>query len=170
MHIGTFSNVVVSWINFVYFWLNNYISCLMKIQTCTILFHRIFKVSETDFNMFFFVCVFLSCSLSLSPRLSVFMACCIIVCRALACVCACHFLHCAFVFVLWSLSSQSVRACVSAWVSVCVSSRVKCQSHFAVITWGTKRRALLCNLSLPVAATQPLMYLGTHLPQLHRGF
>lgn len=58
---------------------------------------------------------------------------------------------CLCVFVLWSLSVQSVCDRLTEWV--------KCQSHFAFITWGTKRGALLCNLSLPAAATQLLMYL-----------
>lgn len=91
----------------------------MKIQTCRILFHRIFKVSETDFNMFF-LCVFLSCSLSLSPRLSVFMACCIIVYRALACVCA-HAISCTVPLCL-SCGLSAHRPCVHVWLPnwVCV--------------------------------------------------
>lgn len=97
-------------------------------------------------------------SLCQSLYCSPFMGRCVFVRCTSVRVRACYFLLLVFVFVLQSL------------VHVWLADWVKCQSHFAFITWGTKRRALLCNLSLPVAAAQPLMYLGTHSPQLHRGF
>ena len=74
------------------------------------------------------------------------------------CVCVCV---CVGVRMPFPALCLCVCLCVCVWLPgwltdwLCVSSRVKCQSHFTFITWGTKRRALLCNLSLPVAAAQP---------------
>lgn len=118
MHIGTFSNVVVSWINFVYFWLNNYISCLMKIQTCTILFHRIFKVSETDFNMFFFWVFFVLFLVTLSSTVCLYgllhyRVPCVGVCVCMPfpalCLCVCPV-----------VSQLTERACMCVCLSECV--------------------------------------------------
>lgn len=57
--------------------------------------------------------------------------------------------------------------CVSVRVfpSETVCSSVKCQSHFAVITWGTDVRPLLCNLSvpLPTRRTEQFLHWGHSL-------
>lgn len=72
-------------------------------------------------------------------------------------LCAALFLHgprCICVAYIWACARMLFPAPLSLCLScslLCAPVWVKCQSHFAFITWGTERRALLCNLRLPAA-------------------
>lgn len=93
----------------------------MMIQTCTILFHRIFKVSETDFNMFFLcVCFCLVPCHSLLDCLSLWLVALSCAVRWRVCV---HAISCTVPLCLscgLSAHRACVHVCLPEWVCVCL--------------------------------------------------
>ena len=122
-----------------------------------VLFLSIFEVRKLTLGQsylpFSFLCTVRLVPLPPSALLSPYGPLCICV-GWCAWECSCCFLHHVFVFVLRVWPAGRLSVCLPEWNVSLIS---------LLLLEGRKRRALLCNLSLHVAATQPPPYLGKHI-------